>query len=230
MPFFFVPRHKHTHTYVIQLLSCVRLHATSCTAAHQASLFFTRSWSLLRLHWVSDATQPSHPLSTPSPSTLNLSQHRCLFQWVGPSHQVTKVLKLQLQHQSFQWIFRTDFLDWLDLLTVQGTLKSLFQYHRLKASILRHSAFFMVQFSHPYMNTRKTIVWLYGPLLAKWSLCFSICCLGLSVFLPRSKHLLISWLHSQSAVILEPKRIKSVIVSIFPPPFAMKWWNWMSWS
>ena len=181
--FFFVPRHKHTHTYVVvQLLSCVRFLATSSTEAHQASLFFTISWSLLRLHvhWVSDATQPSHPLSTPSPSTLNLSQHQGLFQWVGPSHQVTKVLKLQLQHKSLQWIVRTDFLDWLDLLTVQGTLKSLFQHHSLKASILHHSAFFMVQFSHPYMNTRKTIVWQYGPLLAKWSLCFSICCLGLS--------------------------------------------------
>ena len=180
--FFFVPRHKHTHTYVVvQLLSCVRFLATSSTEAHQASLFFTISWSLLRLHvhWVSDATQPSHPLSTPSPSTLNLSQHQGLFQWVGPSHQVTKVL-LQLQHQSLQWIVRTDFLDWLDLLTVHGTLKSLFQHHSLKASILHHSAFFMVQFSHPYMNTRKTIVWQYRPLLAKWSLCFSICCLGLS--------------------------------------------------
>ena len=137
--------------FVVQLLSCVRFIATPCTAVHQASLLFFTSWSLLRLHvcWVSDDTQPSHPLSTPSPSTFNLSQHQGLFQWVNPSHKVTKVLKLQLQHKSFQWIFRTDFLDWVDLLTVQGTLKSLFQHHSLKASILHHSAFFMFQFSHP---------------------------------------------------------------------------------
>ena len=66
------------------------------------------------VHWVSDAIQPSHPLSTPSPSAFNLSQHQGLFQWVSSSHQVAKVLELQLQHQSFQWIFRTDILyDWL---------------------------------------------------------------------------------------------------------------------
>ena len=193
-------------------------------------LHYLPEFAQIHVHWASDAIQLSHLLLPPSPPALNLSNIR-VFSSESVLHiRWPKVLKLQLQYQSFQWIFRTDFLDWLDLLTVQGTLKSLFQHHSLKASILRHSAFFMVQFSHPYMNTRKTIVWLYGPLLAKWSLCFSICCLGLSVFLPRSKHLLISWLHSQSAVILEPKKIKSVIVSIFPPPFAMKWWNWMSWS
>ena len=73
-------------------------------------------------------------------------------------HQVAKVLEFQLQHQSFQWIFRTDFfrMDWLDFLAVQGTLKSLLQHHSSKASILRHSAFFIVQLSHPYMTTGKT--------------------------------------------------------------------------
>ena len=105
------------------------------------------------VHWVGDAIQPSHPLSSPSPPTFNLSQHRGLFQWVSSSHQVAEVLEFQLQHQSFQWIFRTDFLriDWLDLLAVQGTLKSLLQYHNSKASILQCSAFFMVQFLHPYL-------------------------------------------------------------------------------
>ena len=67
---------------------------------------FTQTYA----HWVSDAIQPSHPLSSPSPPTPNPSQHQCLFQWVSSSHQVAKVLELQLQHQSFQWIFRTDFL------------------------------------------------------------------------------------------------------------------------
>ena len=79
------------------------------------------------VHWVSDAIQPSLLLSSPFAPAFNLSQHQGLFQWVGSLHQVAKVLKLQLQHQSFQWIFRVDFfrIDWFDLLAVQGTLKSL---------------------------------------------------------------------------------------------------------
>ena len=78
------------------------------------------------VHRVGDAIQPSHPLSSPSPSALNLSQHQGLFQWVSSSHQVAKVLEFQLQYQSFQWTPTTDLLrmDWLDLLAVQGTLKS----------------------------------------------------------------------------------------------------------
>ena len=111
------------------------------------------------VHWLGDASQPSHPLSFPSPSAFNLSQHQGLFKWVSSSHQVAKVLEFQLQHQSFQWVFRTiSFrMDWLDLLAVQGTLKSLLQHHSSKASILRCSAFFIVQLSHPYMTTGKTI-------------------------------------------------------------------------
>ena len=95
------------------------------------------------------------------PFFFNLSQHQGLFQWVSSSHQVAKGLEFQLQHQSFQWIFRTDFfffrIDWLDFLAVQGTPKSLLQHHSSKASILWHSAFFIVQLSHPYMTTGKTI-------------------------------------------------------------------------
>ena len=117
------------------------------------------------VHWVSDAIQPSHPLSSPSPPALNLSQHQGLFKWVSSSHQVAKVLEFQLQHQSFQWTPRTDHfrVDWLDLLAVQGTLKSLLQHHSSKASILLCSAFFIVQLSHPYMTTGKTIA------LSRWS-------------------------------------------------------------
>ena len=94
------------------------------------------------IHWVGDAIQPSHSLSSPSPPALNLSQHQDLFQWVSSSHQVAKILEFQLQHQSFQWTLSTDFLrmDSLDLLAVQGTLKSLLQHHSSKASILLHSA------------------------------------------------------------------------------------------
>ena len=106
-------------------------------------------------------------------------------------------------------------MDWLDLLAVQGILKSLLQHHSSKASILRHSGFFTVQLSHPYMTTGKTIV------LTRWTFCrqsnvsiFSMLSRFVIAFLPRSKRLLISRLQSPSAVILEPKKIKSVTVSI----------------
>ena len=101
----------------------------------------------------------SHPLSSPSPPALNLSQHQGLFKWVSYSNQVAKVMEFQLQHQSSQWTPRIDILrmDWLDLLAVQGTLKSLLRHHSSKASILWCSAFFIVQLSHPYMTTGKTL-------------------------------------------------------------------------
>ena len=91
------------------------------------------------VHWVGDPIQPSYILLSPSPPSPNLSHHQGLFQWVGSLYQVAKVLGLQLQHQSFQWIFRVDFLwDWLVWsLAVQETLKSLLQHHSSKASILR---------------------------------------------------------------------------------------------
>ena len=87
---------------------------------------------------------------------FNLSQRQGLFKWVSSPHQVAKVFEFQLQHQSFQWIFRTNRMDWLDLLAIQGTLKSL-QHHSSKASVLRCSAFFIVQLSHSYITTGKTI-------------------------------------------------------------------------
>ena len=109
------------------------------------------------VHWVGDAIQPSHPLSSPSPPTFNLSQHQGLFKWVKSLHQVAKVLEFQLQHQSFQWTSRliSFRIDWLDLLAVQGTLEGLLQHHSSKASVLWCSAFFTVQLSHPYMTTGK---------------------------------------------------------------------------
>ena len=113
-------------------------------------------------YWAGDAAvQRSHPLSSPSPPAFSLSQQQSLFQWVGSSQQVSKVLELHLHDQSLQWIFRVDFLniliDWFDLLAVQESLKSLLQHHSLKASVLRGSAFFMVQLSHLYMTTGKAI-------------------------------------------------------------------------
>ena len=162
------------------------------------------------VHWVSDAIQPSHPLSSPSPA-FNLSQHHGLLKWVNSSHQMAKVLGLQLQHPSFQWIFRTDSfrMDWLDLLAVRGTLKSLVQYHGSKASILRHSAFFIVQLSHPYMTNGTTKAWTGWTFVGKvMSLLFNMLFRLILTFLPRSKHLLTSWLQSPSAVILKPPQNK----------------------
>ena len=138
------------------------------------------------VHWVSDAIQPSHCLKSPSPLALNISQHQGLFKLDSSSNHVAKVLEFQLQHQSFQWIFRTDFLsDWLDLLTVQGTLKSLLQHHISKASILQHSAFLMVQLSHPYMTTGKTIALTSWTFVSKvMSLLFNMLSRLVIVFLP----------------------------------------------
>ena len=109
-------------------------------------------------------------------------------------------------------------MDWLDLLAAQGSLKSLLQYHSSKASIIWRSALFTVQLSHPYMTTGKTIA------LTRWTFVDKVMCLLFNIlsrsviaFLPRSKHLLVTWLHSPSAVILELRKIKSVTVSTVSP-------------
>ena len=109
-------------------------------------------------------------------------------------------------------------MDWLDILAIQGTLKSLLQHHSSKASILRCSAFFMVQLSHPYMTTGKTIALTRQTFVGKvMSLLFNMLSRLVIAFLPRSKCLLVSWLKSPSAVILKPKKIKFVTVSIVFP-------------
>ena len=109
-------------------------------------------------------------------------------------------------------------IDWFDLPAVQGTLKNLLWHHNSKASIFWRSVFFMVQLSHPYMTTKKTIALTRWTVVSKvMSLLFNMLSKLVIVFLPRSKHLLISWLQSPSAVILEPKKIKSLTVSIVAP-------------
>jgi len=114
-------------------------------------------------------------------------------------------------------------MDWLDLLAVQGTLKSLLQHHSSKASILQYSAFFTVQLSHPYMTTGKTIALTRRTFVGKvMSLLFNMLSRLVIIFLPRSKCLLISWLQSPSAVILEPKKIKSDTVSTGSPSISHK--------
>ena len=143
------------------------------------------------VHRVGDAIQPSHPLLSPSPPALNLSQIQGLFKWVSSSHQVAKVLEFQLQDPFFQQIFR---IESFDLLAVQGTLKSLLQHHNSKASILRHSTFFIDQLSHPYMTTGKTIALTMWTFVSKvMSLLFNMLWRLVIAFLPRSKCLLIWW-------------------------------------
>ena len=132
---------------------------------------------------------------------------------------------LELQHESSnEYLKLVSFrIDWFDLLAVQWTLKSLLQHHSSKASFLPCSAFFMVQLSHLYMTTGKAITLTRWTVVSKvMSLLFDMLSVFVLVFLPRSKHLLISWLQSPSIVILEPRKINSVIVSTFSHLFTIK--------
>ena len=140
----------------------------------------------------------------------------------------SQVLELQLQHQySSEYSGLISFrIDWFDLLEVQGSLKSLLQHHSSKASVLWHSTFFMVQLSHPYMTTEKTTALTLQTFLGKMmSLLLNTLFRFLIAFLPKSKHLLISWLQSLSIVILQPKKRKSVTASTSSLQFAVKWWD-----
>ena len=141
------------------------------------------------VYWVSDAIQPSHPLLSPSPPTYNLSQHQGLFRWVRSLHQVAKVLEFQLQHSpSNEYSGLISFrCAWFDLLAVQGTEKSLLQHDSSKASILWCSVLFVVQLSHPYMTTGKTICLTKWTFVGKECLCFLNMMSRLVIaFLPRS--------------------------------------------
>ena len=144
----------------VQLVSHVWLFVTPWTEARQASLFITNFWSLLKLKSIESVMPSNHLiLSSPSPPAFNLAHYQGLFQWVTSSHQVAKVWSFSFSiSPSNEYLGLISFrMDWLDLLSVQGTLKSLLQYHSSKASILRCSALFMVQFSHPYVTTGKII-------------------------------------------------------------------------
>ena len=172
------------------------------------------------VHRDSDAIQQSHSLPSLSPPAFNLSQHHGLFnelalriRWpkywsfsfsISPSNEYSGLIS-----------FRT---NWLDLFAVQETLKSLLQHHSSKASVLWYSAFFIVQLSHPYMTTGKTIALTRWTFVGKvMSLPFNMLSRLVIAFLPRSKHLLISWLQSLSTVILEPKKIKPISISTVSP-------------
>ena len=191
-------------------------HSTPGLPVHHKLPQFTQTHA----HRVSDAIQPSHPLSSPSPPAPNPSQHQGLFQRVNSSHGVAKVLEFQfsISPSNEHPALISSRMDWLDLLAVQGTLKSLLQHHSSKASIFRCSAFFTVQLSHLYMTTGKTITLTRWTFVGKvTSLLFNMPSRLVITFLPRSKHLLISWLQSPSAVILEPQKIKSATVSTVSP-------------
>ena len=166
----------------IQFSSVAQSCPTLCDPMDCSTPGFRAHHQLLELaqthvHWVSDAIQPSHPLCSPSPSAFNLSYIESLFQWVSSSHQVAKVLEFQLQlSPSNEYSGLISFrIDWFDFLLVQGTLKSLLQHHSSKSSILQHSAFFIVQLSHPYMTARKTIAFTIWTFVCKiMSLLFSM--------------------------------------------------------
>ena len=140
------------------------------------------------VHWLSDALQQTHPLSSHSPHIFNLSQHQGLFKWISSSYQMAKVLEFQVSispsnEHSGLISFRT---DWLDALAVQGALKSL-QHHSSKASILWHSAFFIVQLLHPYKTTGKTIALTRWTFVGKiMSLLFNVLSRLDITFLPRA--------------------------------------------
>ena len=201
------------------------LFVTPWTEAHQASLSFTISWSLLKLMSIEKVMLSNHfilccpLLLMPSifPSIRVFSSESALhIRWpkywsfsISPSNEYSGSISFRI--------------EWFDLLAVQGTLKSLLQHHSLKASILQCSAFCMVQLSHPYMTTEKAIALTIRTFVGKvMSLLFNTLSRFVIAILPRSKRLLISRLQSPSSVILEPKKIKSVTVSTFSPSIYAK--------
>ena len=160
------------------------------------------------VHRISDAIQPSHPLSSPSPPAFNLSHHvfstesvLCI-RW--PKYWSFSFNISPFNEHSGLISFR---VDWLDLLAIQGTLKSLLQHHSFKASILWGSAFFIVQLTYPYMTIGKPIALTRRTFVGKvMSLLFNMLSRLIITFLPRNKRLLISWLQSPSAVIWSPEK------------------------
>ena len=171
------------------------------------------------VHWVRDAIQLSHPVLAPSPPIFNLPSIR-----VFPNESVLHIRWPKYWSFSFNICPANEYsgliffkIDWLDLLALQGTLKSLFQHHSSKASILQRSAFLIVQLSHPYVTIGETIAMTRWTFFGKvTSLLFNMLSRLVITFLPRIKCLLISWLKSPSAVILEPKKIVCHYFHCFP--------------
>ena len=170
------------------------------------------------VHQVGDAIQPPHPLPPTSPFAFNLSSIRAFFSESALCIRWLKYWSFNISPSNEHSGIISFWINWFDLLYVQGTLKSLLQHHSSKASLLQYSAFFMVQLSHPYMTSGKTIALTRWTFVGKvTSLLFNMLSRLVITFLPRSKCLLISWLQLLSAVILEPKKIKPVSASTFSP-------------
>jgi len=212
----------------VQSLRHIRFFAAPWTAACQASLLVTNSQNSLKLMSIELMMPSNHlilccpllPLPSIFPSIRVFSNESILpigrpkywsFSFsISPSNEYSRLISFRI--------------DWLDLLAVQGTPKSLLQLHSSRASILQHSAFFIVQLSHPYMTTGKTIALTRWTFVGKvMSLLFNMLSRLVIAFLPRSKRLLISWLQSPSAVILEPPPKKSLSpFPLFPHLFAIR--------
>ena len=219
-----VPQKTKTTIISVQSLSSVQLIVTLWMQhARPPCPSPTPEFTQTHVQWAGDAIQPSHPLSSPSPPALNLSQHQSLssesilcIKWhkywsfslsISPPSEYSELISFRM--------------DWLNRLVVRGTLKSLLQHHSSKASSLWRSAFFIVQLSHPYMTAGKTIALTRWTFVGKvMSLLFTILSRLVISFLPRSKHLLISQLQSPSTVILEPPKSKAYFYFIdYAKPF-----------
>jgi len=227
-------RHRARHwVSSVQSLSRVWLFVTPWTAAHQVSLSITNSWSFLKLMSI-ELVMPSNHLNSviPFSSCLQSFPASGSFPVSQFFDQVAKVLEFQLQHQSFQWILRTDFLyDWLvwSPCSPRDSQESspTSQFKSINSLVL---SFLIVQLSHPYVTAGKTIALTRWTFVGKvMSLLFNMLSRLVITFLPRSKHLLISWLYSPSAVILEPPKLSLSLFPLFPLLFVMKWWDWMPW-
>ena len=197
-------------------------HLTLCNPMDYATpgspvLHHLPEFAQTHVHWVGDAIQPSHPLLSPSLPAFKFSQHQSPLQWVSSSHQVAEVLELQLQHQPFQWIFRADFLSdrliWSPCHPRDSQKSSpapqLKTFNSLALSLLYAPTLIFI---HDYWKNYSLILWTFvGQVI---SLLFNMLSWLVLTVSSRSKHLLISWLQSPSAVILELKKIMLVTVSI----------------
>ena len=224
-------QHNHKKTHITSSLSSVHslsrvwIFATPWMAACQASLSITNSRSSHKLMSIEWAMPSSHLilclpllLLPPIPPSIRVFSSKPTLRMRWPKYW-SFTLNISPSNEHPGLVFRT---DWLDLLAVQGTLKSLLQHHSSKASVLRHSAFFIVQLSRPYMTTGKNIALTRQTFTGKlMSLLYNMLSRLVITFLSRSKHLLISWLQLPSALILEPKKSQPLF-PLFPHLFTVK--------
>ena len=212
--------------------SCPTLYdSMDCSMPGFPVLHYLPEFAQVHVHWFGDAIEPSYLLFPSSPFTFNLSQHqslsiesafciRCPKHWsfsfsISPSSECSGSISFRI--------------GWFDLHAIQGTLRSLFQHHSLKASILQHSAFFMVQLSHPYMTIGETIALTMQTFVGKvMSLLFNMLSLFAIAFLPIRKYLLISWLQHHLQWFWSPRKENLSLLLLSPFLFAMKWWERMS--